>query len=166
MDGELPGENCMRGPVIESRFLGLAVGKIFRLLVILACHYANKNTLLDFDENTNSDLSPAPQSDIIRSDAFRSIKKRSSFWKLAIAHYPPLISCGTVRFRELAWDGDDLYWVEGRPSESGRQVIVKQTRENLPLMSSKPPGMRGLECTSMGADLRRSSGRCLFFSLP
>ena len=29
----------------------------------------------------------------------------------------------------MALDGDDAYWIESRPSEKGRSVIVRQTKE-------------------------------------
>ncbi len=34
---------------------------------------------------------------------------------------------GTVRFGDVAVDGDTLYWVEGRPEEQGRYAIVRRT---------------------------------------
>ena len=34
---------------------------------------------------------------------------------------------GAVRFGDIAIDGDTLYWVEGRPEEQGRYVIVRRT---------------------------------------
>jgi dipeptidyl aminopeptidase/acylaminoacyl peptidase len=33
----------------------------------------------------------------------------------------------SVRLSQLAFDGDDLYWVEQRPAERGRNVIVRRT---------------------------------------
>lgn len=52
-----------------------------------------------------------------------------------IAHYgswrspitPQQIAMGTVRFEETCIDGRDIYWIEGRPWEGGRNVIVKAT---------------------------------------
>ena len=35
---------------------------------------------------------------------------------------------GVVLFGQIAIDGDDLYWLEGRPSEGGRQVLVRRDR--------------------------------------
>lgn len=40
---------------------------------------------------------------------------------------PDLITAGSVRLSELWVDGDDLYWLEGRPSEGGRYVIVRRS---------------------------------------
>ncbi len=33
---------------------------------------------------------------------------------------------GTIRLGQTAWDGSDLYWVEGRPTEAGRMVLVQR----------------------------------------
>ncbi len=35
------------------------------------------------------------------------------------------IAAGTVSFQQIALDGEDVYWVETRPSEKGRYVVVK-----------------------------------------
>ena len=54
-------------------------------------------------------------------------KKNASYgsWKSPIT--TDLIVEGTVGLGGLNWDGDDIYWVEGRPSEGGRSVIVRLT---------------------------------------
>ncbi len=36
-----------------------------------------------------------------------------------------LIVAGTVRLGQVDLDGEDIYWIEGRPAEKGRNVIVK-----------------------------------------
>jgi len=38
-----------------------------------------------------------------------------------------LVVSASVRLSQLAFDGDDLYWVEQRPAEQGRNVIVRRT---------------------------------------
>lgn len=38
-----------------------------------------------------------------------------------------LIVSETVKLGQIALDGDDIYWVEMRPSEAGRNVIVRRT---------------------------------------
>ncbi|MCX6023618.1 MAG: S9 family peptidase [Chloroflexi bacterium] len=40
-----------------------------------------------------------------------------------------LIVAGAVSLSEIALHGDDVYWIEGRPSEGGRQVIVRRTSD-------------------------------------
>jgi dipeptidyl aminopeptidase/acylaminoacyl peptidase len=46
-------------------------------------------------------------------------------WKSPIT--PDLILAGAVGLGQIALDGDDVYWVEQRPSEAGRNVVVKWT---------------------------------------
>ncbi|MEG4057078.1 MULTISPECIES: S9 family peptidase [unclassified Microcoleus] len=48
-------------------------------------------------------------------------------WKSPISS--DLIVSGTVGLGQIAIDGDDIYWVEGRPSEAGRSVLVRRTPE-------------------------------------
>jgi hypothetical protein len=37
------------------------------------------------------------------------------------------VTAGAQRFDQIALDGDDVYWIEGRASEGGRNVVVKRT---------------------------------------
>ena len=46
-------------------------------------------------------------------------------WKSPITS--DLVVSEAIRFREIAIDGDDTYWVEMRPEEGGRCVIVRRT---------------------------------------
>src|SRR3982750_3266886 len=39
------------------------------------------------------------------------------------------VTAGALRLDQIQLDGDDVYWVEGRASEGGRNVIVKRTRD-------------------------------------
>ena len=48
-------------------------------------------------------------------------------WKSPITS--DLIVSGAIRLGEIAIDGDDTYWVEMRPEESGRYVIVRRTSD-------------------------------------
>ncbi len=41
------------------------------------------------------------------------------------------VTAGALRLGEIALDGDDVYWTEGRASEGGRYVIVKRTLDGL-----------------------------------
>jgi dipeptidyl aminopeptidase/acylaminoacyl peptidase len=38
-----------------------------------------------------------------------------------------LLLKGQLSLAMLRWDGDDLYWIEGRPLDEGRQVIVRRS---------------------------------------
>ncbi len=46
-------------------------------------------------------------------------------WKSPITS--DLITSSSVGIGAVALDGDDVYWLEGRPKEGGRQVIVRRT---------------------------------------
>ena len=48
-------------------------------------------------------------------------------WKSPIT--TDLIVSGAVGLGQIALDGDDVYWVEMRPSEGGRMVIVRRTAD-------------------------------------
>lgn len=54
-------------------------------------------------------------------------KKRAPYgsWKSPITS--DLIVAGTIGLGGVALDGADIYWTESRPSESGRNVIVRRT---------------------------------------
>ena len=39
------------------------------------------------------------------------------------------IVAGTMGFQQVALDGDDVYWVETRPAENGRYVVMKWSAE-------------------------------------
>lgn len=45
-------------------------------------------------------------------------------WKSPIS--ADLIVSGTVQLREISLAGEDTYWLEGRPSEGGRSVLVRR----------------------------------------
>lgn len=46
-------------------------------------------------------------------------------WKSPITS--DLIVAGTIGLGEIAIEGDDIYWLENRPTEGGRYVLVKRT---------------------------------------
>jgi len=46
-------------------------------------------------------------------------------WKSPITS--DLIVAETIRLTEIALDGDDIYWIEMRPSEGGRYVVVRRS---------------------------------------
>ncbi|MGF1494774.1 MAG: S9 family peptidase [Microcoleaceae cyanobacterium] len=46
-------------------------------------------------------------------------------WKSPIT--ADLIVAGTIRLGDVAGDGNDIYWLEGRPAEKGRTVLVRRT---------------------------------------
>ena len=58
-------------------------------------------------------------------------------WKSPITS--DLIVSGAVGLGELALDGEDIYWIESRPSEGGRSVIVRRTKDGNPADVTPPP---------------------------
>lgn len=50
-------------------------------------------------------------------------------WKSPIT--ADLIVSGTIGLGQLAIDGSDVYWTEGRPAEAGRNVIVKRSGDGI-----------------------------------
>jgi dipeptidyl aminopeptidase/acylaminoacyl peptidase len=58
-------------------------------------------------------------------------------WKSPITS--DLIVKESIGLGQVKMDGDDLYWIEMRPSEGGRQVIVRQTSDGS-VVDVNPPG--------------------------
>ena len=52
-----------------------------------------------------------------------------TIWHVAVAISAADTVGGVVLFGQIAIDGTDLYWLEGRPSEAGRQVLVRRDRD-------------------------------------
>ena len=58
-------------------------------------------------------------------------------WKSPITS--DLIVSGTVGLEQIVPDGDDVYWVESRPAEGGRNVIVRRTPDGQTADLTPPP---------------------------
>jgi dipeptidyl aminopeptidase/acylaminoacyl peptidase len=50
-----------------------------------------------------------------------------------------LIVAGTISLEQIVLDGADVYWIEGRPTEAGRYVIVRRTRDGRTADVNPPP---------------------------
>src|SRR3989449_2020594 len=48
-------------------------------------------------------------------------------WKSPIAAHT--VAAAALRLSSVALDGDDIYWIEGRPEEGGRNVLVKRSAD-------------------------------------
>ncbi len=59
-------------------------------------------------------------------------------WSSPIAA-PMLISGGKRRLTEIRVDGDDIYWLDGRPKEAGRQVVMRLASDGT-ISDLIPPG--------------------------
>ena len=62
-------------------------------------------------------------------------------WKSPIS--ARVVAAGAVRPRHISIDGNDVYWVEARPEEGGRRVLVRWT-----------PGGRTTDVTPAGTNVR------------
>lgn len=49
-------------------------------------------------------------------------------WKSPIT--APMIATGMIGLDQVTLDGEDVYWIEGRPAEGGRHVIVRRTPDS------------------------------------
>lgn len=58
-------------------------------------------------------------------------------WKSPITS--DLIVAGTIGLGGVAFDGEDIYWLEGRPTEGGRNVLVRQTADGVVKDITPPP---------------------------
>src|SRR3990172_2718080 len=58
-------------------------------------------------------------------------------WKSPITS--DLIVAETIGLGSLWLDGDDLYWLELRPAEAGRQVLVRRTPDGRTVDVTPPP---------------------------
>ncbi len=50
-----------------------------------------------------------------------------------------LIVAGSISLGSVIWDGDDIYWMEGRPAEAGRNVLVKRSPDGQIQDVTPPP---------------------------
>lgn len=51
-------------------------------------------------------------------------------WKSPVS--TRMVTDGVIRLEDLWLDGPDLYWLEGRPHENGRRVLVRQSSDDPP----------------------------------
>lgn len=58
-------------------------------------------------------------------------------WKSPIT--PELIASETIRLGQIALDGEDIYWLEMRPKEEGRYVVVQRTPDGRMTDVTPPP---------------------------
>lgn len=49
------------------------------------------------------------------------------------------VAAAAIRFGNIVLDGDDIYWIESRPGEEGRSVVVRRTPDGA-IADATPPG--------------------------
>ncbi|GER87836.1 peptidase [Dictyobacter vulcani] len=82
-------------------------------------------------------------------------------WKSPVT--TDLIVSETIRFGLSALDGDDIYWIEGRPAEGGRNVIVRRSADGtLTDMNPQPFNARTRVHEYGGSDYAVSQGTIYF----
>ncbi|GCE26570.1 peptidase [Dictyobacter alpinus] len=82
-------------------------------------------------------------------------------WKSPVT--TDLIVAETIRFGLTAIDGDDIYWIEGRPSEGGRNVIVRRSADGtLTDMNPQPFNARTRVHEYGGGDYAVNQGTVYF----
>ncbi|HEY0006565.1 MAG TPA: S9 family peptidase [Pyrinomonadaceae bacterium] len=82
-------------------------------------------------------------------------------WKSPITS--DLIVRGAIGLGQLALDADDIYWIESRPSEGGRSVVVRRSPEGKTVdMTPQPFNARTRVHEYGGGDLVASGGTLYF----
>lgn len=71
-------------------------------------------------------------------------------------------AAGGVRISDLQLDGNDAYWIEGRPNEGGRCVIVRERDGVISDMIAAPWSARSWVHEYGGAAMRAHNGRVYF----
>ena len=83
-------------------------------------------------------------------------------WKSPIT--TGLIVSGAVGLGQIALDGDDVYWVEMRPSEGGRMVIVRRSPDGTAADVNPPPFSARTRVHEYGGGALLVSSGTVFFS--
>lgn len=83
-------------------------------------------------------------------------------WKSPIT--TALIVSGAVGLGQIALDGDEVYWVEMRPSEGGRMVIVRRKANSVTDDVAPPPYSARTRVHEYGGAAFLVSGGVVFFS--
>jgi dipeptidyl aminopeptidase/acylaminoacyl peptidase len=82
-------------------------------------------------------------------------------WKSPIT--AEFIASGTIAFGQIALDGEDVYWIETRPAEGGRNVVVRWTPEGGPHDLTPPPFNVRTRVHEYGGGAFLISGESLYF---
>lgn len=85
-----------------------------------------------------------------------------STWKSPITS--DLIVAETVALGQIALQGEDTYWVEQRPSEGGRNVIVRRTPDGKTMDVTLPPFNARTRVHEYGGGAYALMGQTVFFS--
>ena len=73
-----------------------------------------------------------------------------------------VLTRGSIRLGEVTIDGDDVYWLEGRPSEGGRNVLVRR-RDGVTQDITPAPFNVRTKAHEYGGGAYLASGRTVWF---
>jgi dipeptidyl aminopeptidase/acylaminoacyl peptidase len=83
-------------------------------------------------------------------------------WKSPVTS--DLIVSGTIGLGEIALSGEDIYWIESRPSEAGRSVLVRRTPDGNITDLTPPPFNVRTRVHEYGGGAFLVSGETVYFS--
>ncbi len=83
-------------------------------------------------------------------------------WKSPIT--ADLIVAGTIGLGQIVLDGLDVYWIEGRPAEAGRNVIVRRTADGKIADVTPSPFNARTRVNEYGGGAFTVSDRTIYFS--
>ena len=83
-------------------------------------------------------------------------------WKSPIT--PDSISSASIGLGQIALEGDDTFWVETRPSEAGRAVIVRRTSDGRIEDVTPPPFNVRSRVHEYGGGAFQIDGGTVYFS--
>jgi dipeptidyl aminopeptidase/acylaminoacyl peptidase len=75
-----------------------------------------------------------------------------------------LIASGAVGLDQVAIDGADIYWIESRPAEGGRHVVVRRTPDERTADVTPPPYSARTRVHEYGGGAYAVSGGTVYFS--
>ncbi|HEY9783888.1 MAG TPA: hypothetical protein V6D17_00710 [Candidatus Obscuribacterales bacterium] len=68
------------------------------------------------------------------------------------------IAGGTIRLEQVMWDGDDLYWLEGRPRRAVAMSSSVDRRREKSRMQFRLRSMRAIACMNTAAETMSQTG--------
>ncbi|HEX4836113.1 MAG TPA: S9 family peptidase [bacterium] len=75
-----------------------------------------------------------------------------------------LIASGTIGLDQIALDGEDIYWIEARPAEGGRHVVVRRMPDGRTADVTPPPFSARTRVHEYGGGAYAVSGGTVYFS--
>ena len=116
--------NCRGDVCLFRRLFRRLTSLIVNIVTAIACHVRQRHPRrLRFLHKEKT-----PREDTIRKSAEEMEMPTTApygSWRSPIT--PDLIVAGATSLGQVAWDGPDLYWVEMRPDEGGRMVVVRRS---------------------------------------